>query len=489
MSLHRPTTMIDTLTAKVLVEIFSLCRMDEVGTGIRRKPWNWQRLAHVCRTWRHIMFASSHHLRLELLCTYGTPVKRNLGHLPAFPIVVSYLDGCDDRDNLFAALEHRDRVRVVEVNVPDSLLEELATVMQEPFPALTVLYFGSKQSVTMPALPDTFLGGSAPCLQTIYMSGIPFPAAPTLLSSARDLIDVDLRNIPPTGCIPPEVMAACLGALPGLMYFTFEFEWDMSYPDRMHPLPITRTVLPALVRFHFTGLFEYFEDLVAQIDTPQLISLRIEYLEQEVTDFQIPQLCKFIDRSESLKLSRFRHADLSVRPDANVVIVKLYQRFGPSFRLSVQEDAIGQIVNQIPAILSNVGSIFIDSDDATSPLLPGDGIRWLELFHPFTAVKALRVDSGISRHIPLAFNSVTEESVAEVLPALELLCLESELVTAVEKFVSVRRITGRPVIVFNKRGEFEERFLAPYISEHNKNVERFLQGLITYDQVRDSMPY
>ncbi|KAH9161113.1 hypothetical protein EDB89DRAFT_2235287 [Lactarius sanguifluus] len=489
MSLHGPTTTIDTLPANVLLEIFSVCRMDEVGTAVRT-PWNWQRLAHVCRTWRHIMFVSSHHLRLELLCTHGTPVKKDLGHLPAFPIVVSYLDGHDDRlgDNLFAALEHRDRVRVVEVNVPDSLLEELATVMQEPFPALTDLWFESDLSVTMPALPDTFLGGSAPSLQTIYMSGIPFPAAPTLLSSARDLVDVDLRNIPPTGCIPPEAMAACLGALPGLMYLTFEFEWDMSYPDRMHLLPTTRTVLPALVRFHFTGLFEYFEDLVAQIDTPQLISLQIEYLEQEVTDFQIPQLCKFIDRSENFDLSRFRHGDLSVQPDAGAVIVRLYPKAGPSFRLSVQERAIGQIVNQIPAIFSNMGSIFVDSKDAMDPLQIGDGIQWLELFRPFTAVKALCVDDRLSRHIPLALNSVAEESAAEVLPALELLCLESEPVTAVEEFVAARQIMGRPVTVFNKRGEFERRFLAPHISEFAKNFERFQQGLIPFDQVHQEKP-
>ncbi|KAH8976796.1 hypothetical protein EDB86DRAFT_3016231 [Lactarius hatsudake] len=315
----------------------------------------------------------------------------------------------------------------------------------------------------MPTLPDTFLGGSAPSLQTIYMSGIPFPAAPTLLSSARGLVDVDLRDIPPTGWIPPEAMAACLGALPGLKYFTFEFSWDMSYPDRMHLLPITRTVLPALVRFLFKGLFEYFEDLVAQIDTPQLNSLRIEYLEQEVTDFQIPQLSKFFDRSESLKFSRFRHADLSICPD--VVIIDLNQRGGSFFHLSVQEDAIGQIFNQIPAMFSNVGSLFIDSknpNDIDPPLL-GEGIRWLELLHPFTAVKALRVDCELSGHISLALNGVAEESAAEVLPALELLCLESEPVTAVVRFVAARRNMGRPVTVINERWKFEERFHALHI--------------------------
>ncbi|KAH9066939.1 hypothetical protein EDB83DRAFT_2519255 [Lactarius deliciosus] len=322
----------------------------------------------------------------------------------------------------------------------------------------------------MPALPDTFLGGSAPSLQTVYMSGIPFPAAPTLLSSARGLVDVDLRDIPPTGWIPPEAMAACLGALPGLKFFTFEFDWNMSYPDRMHLLPTTRTVLPALVRFLFKGLFEYFEDLVAQIDAPQLVSLRIEYLEREVSDFQIPQLCKFFDRSESLKLSQFRHADLSVLSD--VVTINLNQRGGSFFHLSVQEDAIGQMVDQIPAMFSNVGSLFIDSKNpnAMDPPLLGEGVQWLELLPPFTAVKALRADCELSGHISLALNSVAEESAAEVLPALELLCLESELVAAVVKFVAARRNMGRPVNVVNERWKFEERFHALHITPRIGNA-------------------
>ena len=41
------------------------------------------------------------------------------------------------------------------------------------------------------------------------------------------------------------------------------------------PLPTTRAVLPALTRFPFTGLFEYFEDFVAQIDAPKLDRLGI----------------------------------------------------------------------------------------------------------------------------------------------------------------------------------------------------------------------
>ncbi|KAI9436877.1 hypothetical protein H4582DRAFT_364341 [Lactarius indigo] len=212
MGSHRRITTINTLPDNVFVEIFNLCRMDEVVHVVQsRRPWKWHRLAHACRTWRHIMFSSSRYLRMDLFCTHRTPVKEKLGHLPALPIFISYrrLFQGGDQDNLLAALENRDRVRVVELTLTSSLFKELATVMQRPFPALTHLRFEFWRLVIMPpVLPNTFLGGFAPCLQKIHMSRAPFPAAPTLLSSAHRLVKVDLRNIPPAGYTPPEAMVA-----------------------------------------------------------------------------------------------------------------------------------------------------------------------------------------------------------------------------------------------------------------------------------------
>jgi hypothetical protein len=444
---------INTLPDNVFVEIFSLCRTDEVDDAIwalsSYTSWKWCRLAHVCRTWRHIMFASSRHLHLDLRCTGRTPVKKNLSYLPAFPLVVSFLSfnsSRRDRDNLISALENPDRVRVVELYVPYSLFEELAMVMQEPFPALAHLRLEAQNRVSIPALPDTFLAGSAPRLQTIYLAGFPFPAAPTLLLSAHDLVDVVLQDIPSTGYIPPEVLVASLAALPRLDDLTFGFEWGMSYPDRIRlPVPpVTRTVLPTLTRFYFEGLLEYFEDLVAQIDAPQLDCLQIEYRDQQ--DFQIPQLCKFINRPE--KLSSFRRALLRV--DFDAVTIHLFHRDQSSFRLSIQGgDAIGQVVNQISAMLSNVDHLSIESEYCLGAER-GDGIRWLEFLRPFTAVKALFVEKPLSRHIPLALKNVTGERAAEVLPALELLCLEDELVASLEVFLTVR-----PVTVINEERQFQ----------------------------------
>ncbi|KAH9161109.1 hypothetical protein EDB89DRAFT_2080942 [Lactarius sanguifluus] len=418
---------INILPDNVFIEIFSLCRMDEVGDTIAHGNG---------RDWR----------------------MKNLGHLPVFPIVISFLGSFQggDRDNLFAALEHRNRVRVVEINVPDSPSEDLVTVMQETFPVLTHLRLESSPTVRPPknmlTLTDSFLGGSAPCLQTIHISGISFPAAPALLSSAHDLVEVDLNNIPPTVYISPEVMVATLATLPRLKNLTFEFEWDMSYPDRMHLLPITRTVLPALTTFFFKGLFGYLEDFMAQIDAPQLDSLLIEYhFQREGTDFQTPQLRKFIDRSDKLKLSQFTYAGLFVRPD--IVMELAHHRDHHSFfYLAVQGEAIGQVFNQISVMLSDVYElrIFLESDDA------GDGIPWLELFRSFPSVKALSVCSELSWDISLALENLTEDRAAEVLPALKLLYLSDQPAESVQKFAASRQNVGRPITLTNDKKGFDE---------------------------------
>jgi hypothetical protein len=471
------------LPENVLLNIFDLYRLDEVDRT-SDFPWNWHRLAHVCRTWRDILFASPRYLNLELLCAYWTPTRKNLGYLPPLPIVISspgiFKDS--DEDNILAALEHPDRVRVVELSVPRSLLEKMVTVTQEPFPALTRLWLASNGwGYTMPALPDTFLGGHAPCLQKIHLDGIPFPAAPALLLSARDLVVVELRQIPSSGYISPGEMVTSLATLPRLKQFTFTFLRGTSRFDRILQPPITLTVLPALTTFDFGGHLEYLEDFVAQIDAPQLNHLCIEYFyrykhwwEDEV-DFQTPQLCQFIDRSGSGQLSRFRRAFLEI--DYSTVTIEL-DGGQSSFKLSIQNTGIYQVLSQIPNMLLTVDRLFIN------PGIPGysglgHNLEWLELLYPFTTVKALIVQEEISQRVAIALRSVTLARAAEVLPALEILCLENRRVTSVKEFVDARRIVCLPVTFISKGDEFRER-LKIIFSECSVTV---FYSIITWNRV------
>jgi len=458
-------TTIKSLPDDVLLEIFDIYRLDEVTTS-SHLPWEWHILAHVCQTWRNIVFSSSRHLNLELLCTYGTPVRKNLGYLPVLPIVIHFPSGIkeSDEDNIVAALEHPDRVRVVNLCAPCSVLGKMATVTQGNFLALTRLALKSTKDGIMPVLSGGFLGGCAPHLQKIDLNSIPFPAAFTPLLLARDLVDISLRDISNSSSISTETLVVCLATLSGLKFLTLGLRWGPPYlypvPIRQHP--ITRTVLPALTIFYFDGFLEYLEHFVAQIDAPQLDGLGIEYLEywdeEEVADYQIPQLCKFIDRLDNLKLSWCRRMDLHI--EFNTVIIKLVHEDQLLFRLAVQDEGINQVLGQICPMLSNVDRLFISSDHSVTEYNElGDEILWLQLLRPFTTVKVLSVQNALSHYVAFSLQNVTGERAAEVLPALELLCLQnfSQPMAYVEDFVEARRNVGRPVTFINQLRELQER--------------------------------
>src|SRR5260221_3733506 len=75
-----------------------------------RKP-TWRLLVHVCRRWRHIVFAATHRVDLRLVCTARTPVDKMLDVWPALPIVIRVKDLSGEiGDNIFGALEYNDRI-------------------------------------------------------------------------------------------------------------------------------------------------------------------------------------------------------------------------------------------------------------------------------------------------------------------------------------------------------------------------------------------
>jgi hypothetical protein len=143
---------------------------------------------------------------------------------PVLPIVVS-AGGMWDADNIIAALEHNDRICRLELyEGPSSEFEKVIAAMQQPFPALTDLRLLPRDEETALVVPDSFLGGSAPLLQSLTLIRIPFPGLPKLLLSATHLTYLDLERIPHSGYISPEAMVSCLSALTSLKCFIFSFE-------------------------------------------------------------------------------------------------------------------------------------------------------------------------------------------------------------------------------------------------------------------------
>ena len=458
-------TTIDILPDDVLLEIFDFYQIESNShTNALHPSSHWLRLMHVCQRWRHSVLVSPRRLNLTLYCTYGTPVRTHLGSLPPFPVIVDYLTihlaprpDSDHEDDIIAALEHSGRVRSVKLAVTSHLLWVMALVIQEPFTALTTLWLSSKDR-NAPVVPDIFSirFGPAPHLLQIFLEGISFPALPTLLLSASNLVDLQLKYIPQSGYIPPEAMASSLGALQRLDNLCIWFKAPISRLQLGSSfVPTPRHTLLSLVTFNFHGSSEYLEHLLAQIDTPRLRITDITYYNQ--LDFHVPQLSQFISRTEHLGLAQSLHTSVRIRISNVCVELEFEEEGHHGTRLTLcisckwldwQVLHLVQILGQSPAMVSNVEYLSIDENDLQ--IEPGwedsmEDTDWLELLRPFTAVKRLHVSKQLARHIALALDSVGGETIMEVLPALASLSLEHQQVRSVEKFIAARQTSSHPV--------------------------------------------
>jgi hypothetical protein len=447
---------IDLLPDVVLLRIFDLYEDIEA----------WITLVHVCQNWRNIVFGSPRRLNLQLYCTGRTPVREKLDIWPLFPIIIRvYTFDRWDNGNIFAALEHNDRISEIFIfHIPSSEMEKALTALQQPFPALTCLQFGF-DIATAPIIPASFLGGSAPALEALCLDRIPFPGLPKLLLSATHLVDLDIRSIPHSGYISPEAIVACLSVLTRLELLHIGFEYPQSRPDRRLS-PEARAHLPVLTTFSFNGISEYLEDLVARIDAPLLNKTSITFFYQLL--FDTPQLTRLIRRTSKFKAHDEAHVEFS-SSDVTVTLPRIRDgelEFGVSCSLSdLQHSSFVAPVGSssfTQTLIHTVERLYIQRKSRVLFLNWPDDIensRWLELFQPFAAVDSLFISSEFTPLIAPALKELIGERVTEVLPALQTLFLEEPPLSgpvpeAIGQFVVARQLAGHPLAV--SRWEREE---------------------------------
>ena len=414
---------------------------------------------HVCRRWRHLVFASPRRLNLRLFRKPEAPVKDKLDIWPAFPLLIQGMILPSVVDNILAILERHDRMSTIDLTyfrtTPE--VKKVWAAMQVPFPELTVLRLGSS-SLKLPIVPDLFLGGSSPRLREIRLNAVPFPRLPELLLSATHLTEIHLRNITRSGYISPETMVTCLSTLTSLERLSLGFLLR-SRPDweSRHPPSQTRSILPALTGIQFRGTAEYLEDLVACIDAPQLNSLFISLINQ--IDHGVPQLAQFITRTPMFKT--LDKARVGFCGDA-IRLTLSSPTFGfeeLEMQFSCEESdrqlwTLARVWTSFSPLLSMLDSLFIYEVEYLQ-LHWQDNIesnQWLELLRPFTAVKSLYVSKEFVMGITVHLLEVVRERMIEVLPALQNLFLEvleqsGPIKEGIGLFVSVRQLFGHPIVV------------------------------------------
>jgi hypothetical protein len=444
---------VDTLPDVALLEIFDFYLYEQQIEG-------WYALVHVCRKWRKVVFGSPRRLNLRLYCRAGTPVRETLDVWPPLPIVVMvYGDEVWDEDDIIAALERNDRVCGIDLwpgYVPNSHLEKLFVAMQQPFPALTRLQLHCEaRDEIAPVFPYSFLGGSAPRLQSLILGGIPCPGIPKLLRSAIHLVTLELSGIPHSGYFPPEAMVVGLSVLNRLERLVIKFDSPQCRPDpkSRRPPPPTRTCLPVLTAFQFKGVGEYLEDLVARIDAPLLNDLEITFFHQLI--FDTPQLTQFISRTPRFNAydgARVVFSELEVR-------ITLSQKSDETLKLGVlcyqsewQLSSLEQVRSSFfpQGLLHTVEHLHILENEYWRPDWQEDieSNQWLDLLRAFTAVKDLHMSQEfVPRITPALREFVAGEGVTEVLPALRSVFLEEPLPLgpvqeAIGQFVAARQLAG-----------------------------------------------
>jgi hypothetical protein len=438
----------------------------------------WYTLVHVCQKWRNVVFGSPRRLDLLLYCVARTPVRKTLDVWPPLPIAVwvnGYEMGGMD-DNVFAALEHNDRISHLDFSdISSSQSEKVLAAMQQPFPTLIHLVLHAVNETTT-VDPASFLGGSAPGLQTLSLERISFPGLPKLLLSATHLVYLYLWSIPYSGYISPEAMVTCLSMLTRLRSLVIEFESPRSRPDRnsRRPPPPTRTLLPVLSLLSFRGVSEYLEDFVARFDAPLLDDWEITFFHQLI--FDTPQLSQSIRHSPKSKA----YDEARVIFSDQVVSVTLPQTFDKELKLGIScRQSDWQLSSLAQVCGSSFPQVFIPAvehlyilEKGLPRLLWQDDIengQWLELFHPFTAVKGLYISHEFTPRIVPALQELVGERVTEVLPALQTLFLEEPhpsgpIQEAIVQFVAARQLACHPIAVSLWEREKDE---SSYASDDN----------------------
>ena len=463
----QPDVTIDMLQDDVLLEIFDSYRR---LVSRHASMWKWQKLLHICRRGRYIVLASPRRLNLQIECDRRTPTRKSLDIWPPFPISLSCYPGgrrgTRGNHNIFAALQRHNRISQVNFSgITYMELEQFAAAMDEPFPILTDLFVRGLEMDVDPSsiakLPDSFLGGSAPRLQSFVLEGTAFPALPNLVLSASHFQYLHLLDIPHAGYIPPELMVTFLLPLHNLKCLTIKFTFPESCPFQMSHPPLTHAVLPSLTGFQFNGPSEYLVDLIARIDAPMLDSFRVTFFSDVIPN--ISQLHKFIDRTDKLKT--FIQAKVYLRPWEVQAIFNSPSNLGLNITCEVSDYPLGamtRLYEQLLTIPSQVEKLELyeeswdeleaSNEEEWQVVEDLDDPLWLQLLNPFVSVKSLCVSNRLEPFITYVLDKLTVESVTEVLPALNNLFFEDFRPSGfeeknVESFVSMRQLSGHPVIV------------------------------------------
>jgi hypothetical protein len=390
----------------------------------------WFKLTHVCRRWRGLILGSPTYLGLCLVCTHGTPVMDMLTHSPPLPLVIDYLDEitADEEGGMIFALEQRDRVRRIRIQLPIPKLQKFITITGE-YPILEYLIIGPliEDHSSVLRIPETL---EAPHLRHLSLTSFALPIGSRLLTTATGLVTLNLRINHPSNYFQPNALLQWLSFMPQLETLVIDLIPIRNLDVQRQPtrMPILHLTLPNLRWFGFQGTSVYVEAVAHQITTPRLEKLQILFFNQ--LTFSIPHLCQFMSRTENLRFASARFKFSSEKVYAEVYPREETETYALQIgvfcsHLDWQVSSVAQIFNSLSQRFSAVESLSVEHDKhsrSTEEHNEVDRSEWGKLLMSFSNVKTLRVNHGPFEE--LAMDS--ERSFFESLPLPPLPEIRSE---------------------------------------------------------------
>jgi hypothetical protein len=311
---------------------------------------------------------------------------------------------------------------------------------------------------TVPVLPDSFLGGSAPRLQFLRF-----------LSATH----LGALHVSHSGYISPDTVITALSTLTNLqklrsllcfisnpLDLTLTWQSEACFPRHALSSPFSHF-------FSFKGVCEYLDDFVARIDTHRLNKLYITFFNDIV--FDAPRFIQFINRTPTLKV--FENADVVFEDRAAKVKFSSQTSDNRSLEVGIscrewdwQVSSLEQVCTTCLPPLSTTEDVYIYSamywqsnrqDNIENSL-------WLELLRSFTAVKNLYVSKEFAPLIVPALQELVASRTTESLPTLQNILLEGlqlsgPIQKVIGKFVAARQFSGHsPTVSLWDRSVIEE---------------------------------
>lgn len=405
---------------------------DEVLLNIFRyyldaSPQRWPWLAHICRKWRLLVFESQLALRLQLLCTHGTPVLKVLDCWPALPIVVEYegtqaLDTPvpEDEDNIVAALQRTDRVSSVHLTVTKSLLQKITSI-EKPFSTLEELVLRCEDFMELGS-PSAFRW--CPRLRSLYLSRVFFSSIPQLLYSSRRLVNIRLHNIADIANFSPEVLVNALSKMDQLQSLTLYLRSSASCPDvgmLSSSAGGKRVVFPSLTHFKFRGTSGFFNRFIVRIDPPLLRDIEITFSGRLSLVSKLREFMERIGMQKSHLQAEVLFSDDAISISFSQPGALMY----PKLRISIRPSnwqlfSIFELCNRLSALLFGVEELHIHATRLSSGQDKMNCEDWAKLIHLFGGTRRIHIGGKLSTDIVLSLELYRTPT---LLPSLHTLCI------------------------------------------------------------------